>query len=225
MFFKLGQEVVLKFTGDKGKITEIHSDGMVVVYVAADDMYIPVYEEDLVLPTEFKGVENDPKTVKVKPTDAELFPVQTQYNIITSLGFQLAFEEVRKHEDIEKYKIYLINDTDDEAIFVFKLKIKILFCFLRFFLIKILFFLKFKKITLITEKIICKLKVIIYICRWKVKPKLNGSCVIENLSVLFSTKDDNFPFAHAAPVFTSDIWRILFYYSKLFGLVSRWLFF
>ena len=30
MFFKLGQEVVLKFTGDKGKITEIHSDGMVV---------------------------------------------------------------------------------------------------------------------------------------------------------------------------------------------------
>ena len=123
MFFKLGQEVVLKFTGDKGKITEIHSDGMVVVYVAADDMYIPVYEEDLVLPTEFKGVEDNPKNAKVKPTDAELFPVKTQYNIITSLGFQLAFEEIRKHDDIEKYKIYLINDTDDEAIFVFKLKI------------------------------------------------------------------------------------------------------
>jgi hypothetical protein len=124
MFFKLGQEVVLKFTGDKGKISEIHSDGMAVVYVAEDDMYIPVYEEDLALPSEFKGVENDLKNSKVKPTDAELFPIQTQYNILTSLGIQLAFEEVRKHDDIEKYKIYLINDTEGEAIFVFKLKVE-----------------------------------------------------------------------------------------------------
>jgi hypothetical protein len=124
MFFKLGQEVVLKFTGDKGKISEIHSDGMVIVYVAGDDMYIPVYEEDLTLPSAFKGIENEPKNSKVKPTDAELFPIKTQYNILTSLGIQLAFEEIRKHDDIEKYKIYLINDTNDEAIFVFKLKIE-----------------------------------------------------------------------------------------------------
>ncbi len=124
MFFKLGQEVVLKFTGDSGKISEIHSDGMVVVYVAEDDMYIPVYEEDLTLPSEFKGIENEAKNSKVKPTDAELFPIKTQYNILTSLGIQLAFEEVRKHDDIEKYKIYLINDTEEEAIFVFKLKVE-----------------------------------------------------------------------------------------------------
>ena len=124
MFFKLGQEVVLKFTGDSGKISEIHSDGMVVVYVAHDDMYIPVYEEDLTLPSEFKGIENEAKNSKVKPTDAELFPIKTQYNILTSLGIQLAFEEVRKHDDIEKYKIYLINDTEEEAIFVFKLKVE-----------------------------------------------------------------------------------------------------
>ncbi len=124
MFFKLGQEVVLKFTGDRGKISEIHSDGMVIVYVAEDDMYIPVYEEDLTLPNEFKGVGKEEKNSKVKPTDAELFPIKTQYNILTSLGIQLAFEEVRKHDDIEKYKIYLINDTEEEAIFVFKLKIE-----------------------------------------------------------------------------------------------------
>jgi hypothetical protein len=123
MYFQIGQQVALKFTGDVGVVTELHSDGMVVVYVAADDMKIPVYEEDISLLKDFKGVETGKKVTKVKPVDAEMFPIKTQYNIITSLGFQLAFEEIKKHEIIDRYKIYLINDTDEEAIFVFKLKV------------------------------------------------------------------------------------------------------
>ncbi len=123
MFFQIGQEVVLKYTGDKGVITQMHSDGMVMVFVKKDDMYIPVYEEDIVLLKDFKTVEKPAIEERVKPVEAEHFPVTTQYNILTSLGIQLAFEEVKRYENIEKYNIFLINDSDEEAIFVFKLKV------------------------------------------------------------------------------------------------------
>jgi hypothetical protein len=122
MFYNIGQQVVLRYTGDVGKVEAIHSDGMIMVALLDEDLVVPVYEEDLVLPKDYAPIEKINK--KPAATDAEPFPIATQYSILQSKGFQLAFEEVRKHDDIEKYKIFLVNDTHEEAIFVFKLKIE-----------------------------------------------------------------------------------------------------
>jgi hypothetical protein len=44
--------------------------------------------------------------------------VETQYGILQSLGLQLGFEAVMKYENVEKYNIYLINDTNSDLIFI-----------------------------------------------------------------------------------------------------------
>jgi hypothetical protein len=120
MFFTVGQKVILKYTNDEGVVTELHSDGMVVVRLDGMDMTIPVFEEDL-RPANQLPLHKSPEMPKKEAPKVPVFEVESQYTIINSLGLQLAFETVMKYENIEKYNIYLINDTASGVVFLFKL--------------------------------------------------------------------------------------------------------
>jgi DNA-nicking Smr family endonuclease len=120
MFFTVGQKVILKYTNDEGVVTELHQDGMVVVRLDGMDMTIPVFEEDL-RPANVLPLHKSPDLPKKPAPPAPVFEVKTQYGILQSLGLQLAFETVYKYENIDKYNIYLINDTDIGVVFIFKI--------------------------------------------------------------------------------------------------------
>jgi DNA-nicking Smr family endonuclease len=120
MFFTVGQKVILKYTGDEGTVRELHRDGMVTVQLDGMDMLIPVFEEDL-RPANILPLHKSPELPKRKTAEIPTFNVETQYGILQSLGLQLGFEAVMKYENVEKYNIYLINDTNSDLIFIFKL--------------------------------------------------------------------------------------------------------
>jgi hypothetical protein len=123
MFFSIGQKVVLKYTNDEGVVTEVHRDGMVMVRLDDTDMSIPVFEEDL-LPLNQLPLHVSQDLPKKSQSEVPTFNVETQYDILQSIGLQLGFEAVMKYENVDKYNIYLINDTSSELIFIFKMILK-----------------------------------------------------------------------------------------------------
>lgn len=123
MFFTVGQKVILKYTGDKGTVMQLHQDGAVMVRLDDGDMTIPIFEEDL-LPANSLPIHKTTELPKKKVIEIPEFPVETQYGILQSLGLQVAFEAVTKYENIEKYNVYLINDTSSELIYIFKIQLE-----------------------------------------------------------------------------------------------------
>lgn len=115
MIFAIGTKVKLIHTGDTGTVTAWLDGGMLNVRLHDDDMEIPAFPEDLA-----RLDEEQPK-VKAKVIPAKQEPVKKeperpvaamQYTILKSVGIQLAFEPVIRHDgSTEKYLAYLINDT------------------------------------------------------------------------------------------------------------------
>lgn len=123
MFFTVGQKVILKYTDDEGTVMQLHQDGTVLVRLDDSDMTIPIFEEDL-LPANALPIHKSTELPKKKEVEIPSFPIETQYGILQSLGLQVAFEAVMKYENIEKYNAYLINDTNSELIYIFRLKLE-----------------------------------------------------------------------------------------------------
>lgn len=122
MFFTVGQKVILKYTNDEGIVKALLPDGMVMVQLHGEDMEIPVFEEDLRVATTLP-LHKSPALPQHKNTIAPVFNVQTQYGILQSLGLQLGFEAIMKYENIDRYLIYLINDTPSDVVFLFRLSL------------------------------------------------------------------------------------------------------
>lgn len=131
MLFSVGTRVRFINTEDKGVVTALLENGMVNVLLDEHEMEIPAFIEDL---TRAEEESQDPygikakivpgkKAKKIKPPD--LPPAKTQYAILKSKGLQLAFDPIlKKDAQAERYKIFLINDTQDEALFTLTLKLK-----------------------------------------------------------------------------------------------------
>ena len=132
MLLAVGTKVKFKNSGDVGKVTALLDDGMVQVYIPADDMEIPAFIEDLILAddprsstSKFSAV--NAKFVKGKQVKKKEVPkrpeIQTQYTILKGKGIQLAFDPQINEEGItESYQMYLINDTRFDVLFTFSIR-------------------------------------------------------------------------------------------------------
>lgn len=127
MLFSIGTKVKFKHTGDYGEITGRLGDGMVNVYLEEEDMEIPTFEDDLVrVEDEYKKSSVKAKFVPAKkakkPVERPQAVIETQYTIIKSKGIQLAFDPIHQSDGlVEKYRLFLINDTRNDALFTFEL--------------------------------------------------------------------------------------------------------
>ncbi len=131
MLFAEGTKVRFKNTGDKGVIIDILDSEMVNVMLDDDDMVIPAFIENL------ERIEDIPKPnrnpIKAKFVESKKAPspptppfkdVDFHYNILKSLGIQLAFDPQIQSDGItSSYDIYLINDTRYDALFTFTIDI------------------------------------------------------------------------------------------------------
>lgn len=134
MLFATGTRVRMKHTGDEGVITGALDMSMVNVLLDNEDMEIPVFVEDLINIEEEKQAQSKKTVVKAKVVKGKQkkvikkpeFPeMEMQYAIIKSMGLQLAFDPVYKADNsVEKYQIYLINDTQYAVLFSLTLALK-----------------------------------------------------------------------------------------------------
>jgi hypothetical protein len=131
MLFSIGTRVKFINTSDTGIVTELLDNGMVNVLLDKEDMEIPAFLDDLVRAEDqvddFSSIKA--KIVpgkKAKRMDAPDLPKpDIQYAILKSKGIQLAFDPIlKKDANAERYKIFLINDTKDQALFTLTLKLK-----------------------------------------------------------------------------------------------------
>lgn len=131
MLFSIGTRVKFINTSDTGVVTELLDNGMVNVLLDEEDMEIPAFLDDLIRAeeqtNEFSSIKA--KIVpgkKAKKMDAPDQPKpDIQYAILKSKGLQLAFDPIlKKDAHAERYKIFLINDTRDDALFTLTLKLK-----------------------------------------------------------------------------------------------------
>lgn len=132
MLFTEGTKVRFKNTGDRGVITAILDAEMVNVLLDEDDMEISAFVENL------ERVTDDPlphqKPIKAKFVTPKKSPptptlpqheLDSQYFILKSLGIQLAFDpELQADGVTNNYQIYLINDTQYDALFTFTMELK-----------------------------------------------------------------------------------------------------
>lgn len=124
MLLAIGTRVKLRSTGDEGVITELLGNGLVSVYLEEVDMEIPTFEDNLERPAD-KLMQKLPVKAKIVPgkqeKQVEKPPpplVETQYRTLKSKGLLLGFDPIlAKDNSIEKYTLYLINDTLWDAIF------------------------------------------------------------------------------------------------------------
>lgn len=128
MVFAIGTKVKLVHTGDIAVVTHWLDDNMIQVRIIGEDMEIPVFPEDLV------RVEEDKPKVKAKAVqgkqesvpEAPKRPKATiQYTILKSQGIQLAFDPIFRNDGtIDKYIIYLINDTRYDVLYDYEFSIE-----------------------------------------------------------------------------------------------------
>ncbi|MBL7815536.1 MAG: Smr/MutS family protein [Saprospiraceae bacterium] len=129
--FGIGTKVKFLTTPDSGVIIEKLGDGMVMVKLDDFDMDIPAFEEDLVRFEDFMGpnisIPTLPKKEKAivsntaSSTNTPL-PLGSSMNstkpVFTNSGVHIAFEPViKKGGEIEKFTIFLINDTAVDIVF------------------------------------------------------------------------------------------------------------
>ncbi len=119
MFFT-GQKVILKYTGDTAVVQQILGNGMVSVKINFENMIIPVSEEDLLPEGDYTASLQSNEGLPLKQEHLQLFQDNSSEVVRKSLGLQLGFEAINIGDSIEKYNIYLINDTDSELLFIFK---------------------------------------------------------------------------------------------------------
>jgi hypothetical protein len=131
MLFSIGTRVKFINTSDTGIVTELLDNGMVNVLLDKEDMEIPAFLDDLVRAEDQVDDLSSIKAKivpgkKAKRMDAPDLPKpDIQYAILKSKGIQLAFDPIlKKDANAERYKIFLINDTKDQALFTLTLKLK-----------------------------------------------------------------------------------------------------
>jgi hypothetical protein len=126
----IGTKVKFMTTPDSGVIIEKLGDGMVMVKLDGFDMDIPAFEEDLLRSEDYSeqhvfvpsihpksklGLKNNPPSVAP--------PLSTK-PVFTDSGVQIAFEPLKKPGgEIEKFTIYLINDTRLDVVFSIDFKL------------------------------------------------------------------------------------------------------
>jgi len=130
MIFAIGSRVRFIHTGYEGEVTAMLGDDMLSVLLDDGDE-IPAFEDDLMRIEDYRAqLRNKPpvkaKVVKGKqeklPEQPERPKIEAQYSILRSLGIQLAFEPQYKLDgNTEAYKLYLINDTQYDALYAFSL--------------------------------------------------------------------------------------------------------
>lgn len=127
MLFAIGTRVQLKFTGEVGVITAQLEGDMLNVRLDNDpDFEIPAFEEDLI-PYEALNPAKAASlyTVGNKQQQPEPPPrrvLTSQYQILKPKGLQLAFEPMPgRDETISRFKVWIINDTQNEFIMEFDL--------------------------------------------------------------------------------------------------------
>lgn len=128
MLFTIGSRVRLKNTGDTGKVAAVKDD---LVYVDLDDGLgrIPVPPE-ILSPVDGPIMSESGKGARFIPgkprQNEEIEPdhIRLDYTVIKPWGVQLGFDPVyRTSGDPERYRVYLINDTGRELIFMARLLI------------------------------------------------------------------------------------------------------
>ncbi|NUO01089.1 MAG: Smr/MutS family protein [Saprospiraceae bacterium] len=116
-------------TNDTGVVTALLEHGMLQVSLDGSDMEIPVFEEDIVHYTDplrdqifaKAKVVPAPKKYQAEPPPPRTVS-ENQYAILRSSGVQIAFDPAfRSDASIEKYLIFLINDTRYEVVYNFVL--------------------------------------------------------------------------------------------------------
>ena len=130
MLFSVGTRVKFLHSPDEGVVTALLGDGMVMVLLDEEDMEIPAFEDDLIRAELPPGAL--PVKAKIIPGKEERRPAppprpqpETQYTILKSRGIQLAFAPVPDlEENVERYDIFLINDTPYEFLFTFLLQLR-----------------------------------------------------------------------------------------------------
>ena len=130
MLFAYGTKVQFINSQDRGTIMGWIDHEMVRVKLDESGMEIPAFARDLIRveQTSSKGTGTKAKIVPGKkrsvPDRPERPPAETQYMVIKSLGLQLAFAPLANAEgEIERYTIYLINDTNYAILYHLELRI------------------------------------------------------------------------------------------------------
>ena len=118
MLFAYGTKVQFVKSRDSGTVMGWLDHEMVRVKLDGSGMEIPAFARDLIRMEQSpaKGTGTKAKIVpgKKKSTSRgpERPPAETQYMVIKSLGLQLAFAPLANADgEVDKYTIYLINDT------------------------------------------------------------------------------------------------------------------
>lgn len=130
MIFAIGTKVRFKHTGDEGVITANLGNDMVEVFIEEDDMKIPTFVDDLENASSFyqkdkkSGTKIVPGKQKKVVQAPERPPIESQYEILKSIGIQIAFEPIYKEDGLpDKYNIYLLNDTRTDYLFQYLFKL------------------------------------------------------------------------------------------------------
>ena len=122
MLFAVGTKVKLKHTGDEGFITKILGDDMLEVFIAKQNMNIPVFEEDLIA---LEAYAKPTKPQRLIPTDFAPEPLVKYDTLnIKNQDLLLAFDPDYDDEGIvKKYQIFLINTTNYGYVFSCRLSL------------------------------------------------------------------------------------------------------
>lgn len=127
MLYAIGTKVKLRFTGERGTITGILDEGMLLVRLEKDpDFEIPTFEEDLQRDEDSEPVSAGAKFIQGKQEKKPEAPparrLQSQYKILKPKGLQLAFEPMPGRDGtVSRYKVWLLNDTAHEFLLEFDL--------------------------------------------------------------------------------------------------------
>ncbi|HLP94395.1 MAG TPA: Smr/MutS family protein [Saprospiraceae bacterium] len=127
MLYAIGTKVRLRFTGERGTITGILDEGMLMVRLESDpDFEIPTFEEDLQRDEANEPVSAGAKFIMGKSAPKPEAPparrIQSQYKILKPKGIQLAFEPMPARDGtVSRYKVWMLNDTQEEFLMEFDL--------------------------------------------------------------------------------------------------------
>jgi hypothetical protein len=128
MLFSVGTKVRFLHSKDEGVVTSLLDGGMVNVLLNGSNFEIPAFADDLVRAEDYSQAPSSSpaKLIKIPPRPKDSPPalpaIESQYTILKGQGIQLAFDPVlRPDGQAEKYHIFLLNDTRNEALFTFEL--------------------------------------------------------------------------------------------------------
>lgn len=123
MLLSIGNMVRFVHTGTQGKIVDRLEDGLFIVEVG-DGVEIPAFPEHLVrLDADLSSVKARIVKGKSEP-EKKTFPLaKPQYEILKNEGIQFAFE-LMKEGSMQRYGVYMINDTLYQALYELEIIIK-----------------------------------------------------------------------------------------------------